>query len=160
MFTRENTSGIMLMPGEGKTLTLGGVRVSFKTASTDTGGKWSLVEYSAPPHYAGTPAHWHRQTAEAFYVLEGNPTFQLGDTVTKTEPGAFIYVPKGVVHTFANPGDQPARFLTFILPGGFEQYWVELADMMQTEPAWPPSDTRKVTALTERYDQLEPRTIR
>jgi len=146
---KENTSGIILMPDEGKTLTLGGVRVNLKTVSTDTGGKWSLVEYNAPPHFAGPPPHWHRHTAEAFYVLEGNPTFQVGDAVIKAKPGAFVYVPKGKVHTFANLEEEPAKFLTIIVPGGLERYWVEMADM-ETEPEW-----LSAPALASRFDMYE-----
>lgn len=146
---KENINGIVLMPGEGQSLTLGGVRVNLKTVSTDTGGKWSMVEYNAPPHFAGPPLHWHRHTAEAFYVLEGNPTFQIGDSVIKSEPGAFIYVPKGKAHTFANLEDKPAKFLTIIVPGGMERYWVEMADM-ESESEWPSS-----VSMASRYDHYE-----
>jgi hypothetical protein len=36
-------------------------------------------------------------------------------------------VPQGRRHTFRNPTDRPATYLTVISPSGFERYLVELA---------------------------------
>jgi hypothetical protein len=67
-----------------------------------------------------------------------------------------VRVPPGVVHRFSNPTEEPARFLGLIVPGGFEQYWVELAELMANEPTWPPEDPARVLALMARYDTFPP----
>jgi hypothetical protein len=41
-------SGIVVLPGEGKSIRLGGVGVVFKLLSQDTGGAFALVEHTCP----------------------------------------------------------------------------------------------------------------
>ncbi len=152
----QSTSGLVLHPGEGRTLSLLGATIGAKVTGADTDGAWSLVEYTAPPHFAGPAPHGHRQTDEAFYILEGTPTFQLGEDTMTVEPGAFVFVPRGVVHTFRNSADVPARFLIFFSPAGFEGYWDELAELAHAEKKWPPSDVLRLIALGEKYDSFAP----
>ena len=142
----------LLKPGGGPTLSFLGVDLTFKVSSADTNGAWALLEYAAPPNFAGPPLHWHKITSEAFYVLEGTVTFRREHELFKGEPGAMVYIPTGVLHTFSNKEDKPARFLTFLSPGGFEEYFKELAALAQSEPSWPPQDMSKVLALYEKYD--------
>ena len=147
---------LALMPGEGRSLAFFGATVTYKVVSADTGGACSLFEYTAPPHFAGPPAHWHKVTQEVFYVLEGTVTFRLGDRVLKATPGAFVYVPTGVVHSFANEESTPARILGFLWPAGFEQFFVELTALAQSEPSWPPKNLSRWEALRKQYDQYSP----
>jgi mannose-6-phosphate isomerase-like protein (cupin superfamily) len=156
MWEFERRPGLVLEPGEGRVLNLFGLKVTFKSISTDSRGVWSLVEYSAPPHFAGTPTHWHKENDEAFYVVEGMPTFHLDGQDMHTQPGSYVFIPRGVLHSFSNEADTPARILTLLAPAGFEQYWLELAELVKDEPFWPPPDRYKVTALAEKYDLYTP----
>ena len=54
-------------------------------------------------------------------------TMRLGDATLELEPGSFVCVPPGVVHTFSNPSDAPVRFLNFNTPAGWEYYMRDLA---------------------------------
>ena len=146
----------LLKPGGGPTLSFLGVNLAYKVSSQDTAGKWSLLEYLAPPKFAGPPLHWHKITHEVFYVLAGVVTFRLGDEVFEGEADAMVYIPKGVLHTFSNQQDKPARFLMFTTPGGFDEYFKELAAMAQSEPSWPPKEISKLYALYEKYDNYFP----
>ena len=76
----------------------------------------------------GTPLHIHRITDEAFYVLEGTFSFQVGDRTLELSAGAFVFVPKGLEHAFWNQGSTPARMLIMISPPAFERYFEELAE--------------------------------
>jgi hypothetical protein len=67
-------------------------------------------------------------------VLEGRWGFQLGVDVVYAEPGDLVYKPRDVWHTFWNATDEPARLLEIISPAGFEQLFVELADLLRTDP--------------------------
>jgi len=58
----------------------------------------------------------------------------------------------GVWHTYANPSNARAKYLLFMSPGGFEKYLEQLAEMIRTEPTWPPADKSKLDALAEKYD--------
>ena len=150
---------IALHTGKGKTLSFMGVTLTFKAVSADTDGAWALMEYTAPPHFPGPGLHWHKVTREGFYVLEGTLTFRLGaqgGQVIRGAAGAFVHIPPGVVHAFSNEEDTPTRFLTFLSPGGLEQYFVELVALAQSEPTWPPKDMHKLAELRVRYDQYTP----
>jgi quercetin dioxygenase-like cupin family protein len=68
----------------------------------------------------GPPLHIHPYTDEAFYIADGELTFQLGDQEVVAGPGAFVFVPRGVVHTAWNSGSGPMRGLLLLSPGGTE----------------------------------------
>jgi mannose-6-phosphate isomerase-like protein (cupin superfamily) len=144
------------LPREGRPVAAAGVTILLKSAAEDTDGRWTLYEYTAPPRFAGPPPHWHRETEEAFFVLEGSVRFELDGESIDAPAGAYVRVPPGVVHGFSNPTDEPARFLGLIVPGGFERYWDELAELMADAPAWPPEDPTPVLELMARYDAFPP----
>ena len=144
--------GVMVAPGEGKKISVTGITLFFKAVSEDTGGAWSLLEYTAPPKFSGPPPHWHKKMVEGFYVLEGTLTFRLDERTVKGDAGSFMLVPTGVVHTFSNAEETPCKFLVFVSPGGLERYFEELAELIKNEPAWPPADMSKVVALSRNYD--------
>ena len=147
---------IMLMPGEGTSLSGLGVTLNFKTTGAESDGQWLVLEYSAPPGFAGPPVHWHKVTSEIFYVLEGNLTLQAGEATIQAGPGGYAFVPPGIVHSFSNQGDTPARYLLLSSPAGLENYFQELAELVKAEPAWPPKDPGKVVALMAKYDTFAP----
>jgi uncharacterized cupin superfamily protein len=66
---------------------------------------------------------------ELSYVLEGRIGARIGDEIVEGGAGTYIYKPCGVPHTFWNPTDQPARLLEIICKAGFENYFVEIADL-------------------------------
>ena len=85
---------------------------------------------------------------EISYVLEGELTVQQGDRRDTAGVGGTIVKPRGVFHTFWNAGTTPVRFLEIIAPGGFAQYFRELAPLIK--PGGLP-DLTAVTALGGRY---------
>jgi len=86
----------------------------------------SLILNTVPAAWPGPPLH-HHDFDEAFYVLEGELTFQLGDDLVSRRAGELAFAPRGVNHTLANQGDAPARYLLVCTPAGFERYFDALA---------------------------------
>jgi hypothetical protein len=43
--------------------------------------------------------------------------FQAGGETQRLGAGSMISIPRGVVHTFFNPGTEPARMLIMLAPG-------------------------------------------
>ena len=74
----------------------------------------------ATPGGQGPPLHIHPNTDEAFYVAEGDATFQLGDREVRGTAGCFVFVPRGMPHTVWNSGGGPLRGLILISPGSAE----------------------------------------
>ena len=68
----------------------------------------------------GPPLHIHPHTDEAFYVADGELTFQLGDQEIVAPTGTFVFVPRGMVHTARNSGTGPMRRILVLSPGGAE----------------------------------------
>lgn len=74
----------------------------------------------------GPPPHVHRRQVDSFYVLEGELELLLGDDKVRAPAGSVAVAPPNVVHTFWNPGPEPARYLNFHTPGAqFDAYLIE-----------------------------------
>jgi quercetin dioxygenase-like cupin family protein len=73
----------------------------------------------------GPDLHVHREHTDAFYVLEGEITFEVGPRSQRVRAaaGAFVAVPPDVVHTFANRSRAEAKWLNIHAPDrGFAAY--------------------------------------
>ena len=82
-------------------------------------GHLSVIDLAVASDFAGPPLH-HHDFDEAFYVLEGVMTFQLGDELRAAGPGELVFAPRGSHHTLANLSGAPARLLIICTPAGFE----------------------------------------
>jgi quercetin dioxygenase-like cupin family protein len=120
-------------------------RVLLRSEQSD--GHVSVIE-TAPGPGAGPPLHQHGFD-EAFYVIEGELTFQLEDERFTVGPGEVAFAPRGVPHTFANLSDAPARQLIVCTPAGFERYFARMAAEREgTEPPeWALQPIPEVTRL-------------
>jgi quercetin dioxygenase-like cupin family protein len=94
--------------------------------SEQTDGQVSLTEITVPPRTAGPPLHSH-DFDEAFYVLEGELTFQVGHELVTRGARGFVLAPHNMPHTLANHGEAPARYLLVCSPAGFERHWARIA---------------------------------
>ncbi len=139
--------GIVLPPGGGKAIHVLGNPWTIKASREDTGGTLAVLEGSFRP-MSGAPAHVHHQHEETFYILEGEFLFQLGTQAMTATAGTFVFVPRGVPHAFENVGNQPGRILGIMTPGGYEQFFEELAHL----PPGPP-DPAKFQEIFAKYDQ-------
>ena len=121
------SDGIVLRPGQGRTVShRPGHQAIFKAVGDDTRGAYTLCEYTAAPS-AGPPPHIHHDDDEAFYLLEGELTVRVGDREDVVSARSFVFLPRGIVHTFENTGSAPARFLVIASPSGFEHYLDDMA---------------------------------
>jgi hypothetical protein len=64
----------------------------------------------------------------------------LGDDVIYAEAGDLAFKPRDQWHTFWNAGDEPCRILEIIAPGGFEHFFRELGNAMESAPGAPSFD--------------------
>ena len=92
--------------------------------AAETGGALGLVETVIPKGHS-TPLHVHRDEDEAIYVLTGTVDFVCGDCEFRAHAGAFVYLPRGLPHTFLGIGVEAARVLVLFLPGGLEDAFAE-----------------------------------
>jgi quercetin dioxygenase-like cupin family protein len=107
---------------EGVLLDVIGDRVAVKVPSAWTEKRLILAVTTAAPA-GGPPPHAHTNEDEAFFVLDGEVEFVLGDTIVPAPVGTFVWAPRNVVHQFRNIGARPARMLTFVTPASLEDFF-------------------------------------
>ena len=100
--------------------------------SEESDGVVSVIDNTVPANWPGPHLHRH-DFDEAFYVLEGELTFQVEDAVITKRAGELAFAPRGVAHTLANHSDAPARYVLVCTPAGFERYF---ARMNENPPEW------------------------
>ena len=141
--------GIVLPPGGGERIVSWGTEATIKTVGADTANAYAAVEFTLQPAPApGPPPHIHPHT-EAFYILEGNISFRVGDQSLRVSPGAFLLVPGGVAHSFANADRSRSRMLTLFSPPGFEAYFREVGELAKRGG---PPDLDSVLTLARKYN--------
>ena len=127
----EPARAIVMGPGDGETVANpAGGGLTYKARSGQTGGALTAWESTAAPG-EGPPLHLHVREDEFMYVLEGRLRFRL-DESDHTEPaGTFVFIPKGVPHTWQNVGDDPARILFVFTPAspGMERFFERSAEL-------------------------------
>ena len=112
-----NANECHLPPGAGNLLDLGGLGVHFKIRGDQTGGAFAIVEHPMEAHVIVEP-HVHRDEDELSYVVEGTIWARVGEREVEALPGSYVWKPRGVMHSFWNPGPDPARVLELISPAG------------------------------------------
>jgi quercetin dioxygenase-like cupin family protein len=94
--------------------------------SEESGGVVSVIDNVVPAGFPGPPLHLH-DFDEAFYVVEGELTFQVEDQLVTKRAGDLAFAPRNVPHTFANRSDAPARYVLVCTPASFERYFERMA---------------------------------
>ncbi len=140
-------SDLILSPNEGQTVWLSGLGIQFKLDGTNTQGAFSVVEHPLEPG-AFAPPHTHSREDEFSYVLEGTVGVKLGDQEFLVSSGSYIVKPRGIPHSFWNPGPETARLLEIIAPAGFEQYFIQLAALVNKNG---PPDEEAIEKLASEY---------
>lgn len=119
--------------GEGSIYEVLGEQVTLKVTGEETAGAYALVEEISPPG-GGPPLHVHSREDEAFYILEGEYEFRIGDQVIRAKPGDFLYAPKHLQHTFRNVSDSNSKMVISLIPAGFEGFFRETGELTQSGP--------------------------
>ena len=116
----------VLLPGEARTIDLGGFGVTVLADAASTGGAFSLIETVETAAGLGPPLHVHRDCAESFVVLAGRYEMHLDGRDFVCPAGSFVLVPAGMRHTFRNL-DPDSRKLNLYTPAGMVGYFDDLA---------------------------------
>ena len=124
--TSERGQPLIVGAGEGETFDCLGTLYTLKTSAAQSGGAVGLLEDLVAPG-DGPPMHVHHREDEIFFILEGRFQVWCGGRTWTAEPGATVFLPRGVPHTFRNVGDGPGRKLVTVVPGGFEGFLADVA---------------------------------
>jgi quercetin dioxygenase-like cupin family protein len=128
-----------LKEGEGEAWWWGGVSLAtIKATGKETGGHYTLVEVLGAEGEE-VSLHVHHREDEAFWVIEGELTFQVGDETIKASPGSFLFGPKDVPHGFT-VDTGPARLLFLLSPAGFEEFIYATSEPARERTLPPPPE--------------------
>jgi quercetin dioxygenase-like cupin family protein len=132
--TPDEPRGMVVGPGEGEDSRspIGG-DMTFLARGEQTNGALVAADVAVPPGQ-GPPLHVHTREDEWAYVLEGDLRWKLGDELSATPAGSFVFIPRGVAHTFQNTGSEPGRMLVMFAPAGMETFFDRLSKLTAFDP--------------------------
>lgn len=139
---------------EGQTIGVVGDVYRFLATGEETDGRYAMWEALVLPG-GGPPPHIHSRELEAFYILEGEITFQINDQQVVATAGMFANIPIGCLHSFRNNTDKPAKMIISVAPAGLEKMFVEVGQPLEagatTAPAPTKADLEKLLIIAPNY---------
>jgi quercetin dioxygenase-like cupin family protein len=111
--------GYVVGPDEG----VPGSSTDVKASGRSTGGTVTVMEMLVDGQ--GPPRHTHTREDESVYVLTGTLDVECGSDRFEAGPGSFVFLPRGLPHTF-HAIDATASGLLIVTPGGLDEYFAEV----------------------------------
>ena len=150
LFESQNISPDVPPDSSLESVGLSGGLYTFLADGEDTFGQYALFDFLVPPE-AGPPAHIHTREDEAFYVLDGEITFQVGNQVFTGTAGDLVPYTKGELHAFKNLGTEPARMLVLAAPSGIENLFRQAGQPVEDISNIPPDNIPKLLELAPEF---------
>ncbi|MEK6277639.1 MAG: quercetin 2,3-dioxygenase [Actinomycetota bacterium] len=156
--TREDSQAeaqkvVAVRSGEGEARWWFGALAVITATAADTGGQLAIVDVTEPPG-AEAPLHVHHREDEAFWVLEGDVTFEVGGTTFEATAGDFAFGPRDIPHRYT-VGDAGCRMLFILTPGGFEDLLMKMSEPAGSRTLPPPPedepDMEQIQGLGKTY---------
>ena len=144
-------------PGQTLENPVTGERFTFLHTAASTGGELLAFELGLKPGGAVPIPHVHPIQTERFEVVAGRMRFRVGLRHVTAEAGDVVEVAPGVMHGFANAGDEDARVLVEVRPAlAMEEMFAEvvaLAKAGRMTRRGLPRNLFDLAALARRYDR-------
>jgi quercetin dioxygenase-like cupin family protein len=115
-------------------------------------GAFSLVEIkrdTATEEWRG-PRHVHTREDEAWYVIDGELSFEVGERKATAGPGTFVYAPRDIPHRY-RVTKAPARYLLIFSPSGIEPLFAEVAELQKKYKEGSPEYRTELEKLQGKY---------
>ena len=100
------------------------------------------------PPGGGPPPHHHDNEDEWFWPLSGEAEFLKDGEWIKVPAKTAVYMPRGSVHSFRNPNNEPLEMLIQTIPGGFDDFFREGG--LEFASGGPPN-MDKIVEISARY---------
>lgn len=122
--------------GRGKARWWSGQLAELKATAEDTGGRLTIVEVTCAPGFQA-PLHVHHREDEAFWILDGEVTIEVGERTIKASAGDYAFGPRDIPHRYT-AGQSGCRMLFICTPGGFERLVIDMSEPAATRTLPPP----------------------
>lgn len=127
-------STIVLTQEDSVYLSLGPLSARLLITSEDSAARVGIVESPIEAGVLASPLHTHSKEDGWWFILEGRFAAQVGSETVEAGPGSLVLAPRGIPHTYWNPGPGPARYLEIFSPGGLERYFERIANLLAADP--------------------------
>ena len=130
---------------------VGGMAIRFLLDGQQTAGSVAVFEFDVPADSRIAAAHSHDGYDETIYGLEGTLVWTVAGEKTEVGPGDALFIPRGAVHHFDNPGDRDAKALAIATPGIIgPDFFREVAAVLDGAAGGPP-DLTALGAVMRRH---------
>src|SRR5207244_36275 len=116
--TNQALAAATVKTGDGEARWWFGQLAEIKATAADTGGQFTIIEVTCAPGFEA-PLHVHHREDEAFWILDGNVTLEVGEQKIEASAGDYAFGPRDVQHRYT-VGDAGCRMLFICAPAGFE----------------------------------------
>jgi quercetin dioxygenase-like cupin family protein len=147
----------MITPGQTLENPVTGERFTFTHTAATTGGELLAFDFALRPGGAVPIPHVHPNQTERFEVVSGQMRFRVGLRTRLAGPGDVVEVEPGVMHSFANAGEEEARLRVEVRPAlAMEDMFAEVIAMARSgrmNRRGMPRNLIDLATLARRYDQ-------
>jgi len=147
----------MITPGTTLENPVTGERFTFIETAASTDGERLTFELALRPGGAVPLPHVHPVQTERFEVVAGLMRFRVGFRTVRARAGDVVEIAPGVMHGFANAGEEEARVFVEVRPAlAMEEMFAEvvaLAKAGRMTRRGLPRNLFDLAALARRYDQ-------
>jgi quercetin dioxygenase-like cupin family protein len=123
-----------------------GNEILFKLTTEQSGGA-ICVGLATVPAGNKVPDHVQDREDELFLIVDGEYRFWIDGEPKDVGPGALVFMPRGVPHSFQVQGARAGRHWVINAPGGFDHFFKAQADVF-AEPG-PPNFARLAEIAAE-----------
>ena len=151
-----NASPMIILPNQGRSITIGKSTYSFKVTGEDTYGKFGLFELRMQGGY-GIKPHTHHELMEMFYVVDGDVSFLVGSEQKILQRGSIATIPRNEKHAFANTSSSDAILHIMFCPAAKrERYFEELASLAKEAGEVDPDRMRRLWEANDQFPADDP----
>lgn len=136
-----------------RALLSGGALLTWLATGKDTGGQFSIFEAKGISGME-PPPHIHTREDEAYYLLEGEMQFSIGEEIIIGKAGDFVFLPRNIRHAF-KVLSPTFRCLVGIYPAGLEHYFEPLTAPHPSDEIPPLQTTPPPPEVMEMMQQLD-----
>jgi len=122
-------SGYVLKPKEGEIIYFDQDDLVIVKASPVSGTQGSEMIYDEMPKGGTSGIHYHIESDELFYVIEGKGRILLGKEENEIKPGYFVFVPANEDHRITSSSDEPLKVIYFLDKPGLASQFREEAKL-------------------------------
>jgi mannose-6-phosphate isomerase-like protein (cupin superfamily) len=120
---------MIVPPGQGRVYPAGRMQAVFKADLDETASRYSVSEWWLEPRTRLPGQHAHEED-HVFYIIEGTLSVLIEADWSHAPKGSYLVIPGGTPHTFENREAVRTGFISFNVPGGFEEKVPDIASAL------------------------------